>query len=78
MQPSVAVNSGSGHTLGALVNENSITAVLEHHTSLMSPEKLHDYIIRLADGKLSFEEVFKDGGHGAYIMESPDFEQTGF
>ena len=78
VQPSVVVNIGNGHTLGALVNENRITAVFEHHTSLMSPEKLQDYIIRLADGKLGFKEVFEDGGHGAYIKEAPGFEQIRF
>ena len=77
VQPSVVVNIGNGHTLGALVNENRITAVFEHHTSLMNPEKLQDYIIRLADGKLGFEEVFEDGGHGAYRREDPGFEQSG-
>lgn len=76
VQPSVVVNIGNGHTLGALVNENRITAVFEHHTSLMNPEKLQDYIIRLADGKLGFEEVFEDEGHGAYIREAPGFEQV--
>jgi uncharacterized protein (DUF1786 family) len=75
MQPSVVVNIGNGHTLGALVNENKITAVFEHHSSLMNPEKLQDYIIMLADGVLSFEEVFTDGGHGAYIKEASGFEQ---
>jgi uncharacterized protein (DUF1786 family) len=78
VQPSVVVNIGNGHTLGALVNENRITAVFEHHTSLMSPDKLQDYIIRLADGKLGFKEVFEDGGHGAYIKEAPRFEQIRF
>ncbi len=77
VQPSVVVNIGNGHTLGALVNENRITAVFEHHTSLMNPEKLQDYIIRLANGKLGFEEVFEDGGHGAYRREDPGFEQSG-
>ncbi|AKB82823.1 Uncharacterized protein conserved in archaea [Methanosarcina barkeri 3] len=78
VQPSVVVNIGNGHTLGALVNENRIMAVFEHHTSLMSPEKLQDYIIRLADGKLGFDEVFEDGGHGAYRREAPGFEQISF
>ena len=76
VQPSIVVNIGNGHTLGALVNENRITAIFEHHTSLMNPEKLQDYIIRLADGNLGFEEVFEDGGHGAYIKEAPGFEQS--
>ena len=76
VQPSVVVNIGNGHTLGALVNENRITAVFEHHTSLMNSEKLQDYIIKLADGKLGFDEVFEDGGHGAYIKEDLGFEQV--
>jgi uncharacterized protein (DUF1786 family) len=75
VQPSVVVNIGNGHTLGALVLEDRITALFEHHSSLMNPEKLQDYIIRLADGVLNFEEVFKDGGHGAYIKEVSGFEQ---
>jgi uncharacterized protein (DUF1786 family) len=73
-QPSIVVNIGNGHTLGALVNGNRITAVFEHHTSLMNPEKLQDYIIRLADGSLGFKEVFEDGGHGVYIKEAPGFD----
>lgn len=76
VQPSVVLNIGNGHTLGALVNENRITAIFEHHTSLMNPEKLQEYIIRLADGKLGFEEVFADGGHGAYIKEALGFKQV--
>ncbi len=74
-QPSIVVNIGNGHTLGALVLENRITALFEHHSSLMNPEKLQDYIIRLADGKLGFDDVFADGGHGAYVKEAPGFEQ---
>ncbi|WP_243684054.1 DUF1786 domain-containing protein [Methanosarcina barkeri] len=76
VQPAVVVNIGNGHTLGALVNENRITAVFEHHTFLMNPEKLQDYVIKLADGKLAFEDVFEDGGHGAYIKEAFGFEQV--
>jgi uncharacterized protein (DUF1786 family) len=75
VQPSIVVNIGNGHTLGALVLENRITALFEHHSSLMNPEKLQDYIISLADGKLDFDEIFADGGHGAYVKEAPGFEQ---
>lgn len=76
VQPSIVVNIGNGHTLGALVLENRITALFEHHSSLMNPEKLQDYIKRLVDGKLGFDEVFTDGGHGAYIKEARGFEQV--
>lgn len=76
MQPSIVINIGNGHVLGALVLENRITALFEHHSSLMNSEKLQDYIIRLADGELTFNEIFADGGHGAYIKEAPGFEQV--
>jgi uncharacterized protein (DUF1786 family) len=76
VQPSIVVNIGNGHTLGALVLENRITAIFEHHSSRMNPEKLQDYIIRLADGILGFDEVFADGGHGVYIKEALGFEQV--
>lgn len=76
MEPAIVVNIGNGHTLGALVHENRITGLFEHHTALMNPGKLQDYIIKLADGQLSFEEVFKDQGHGAYIKEFPGFDQV--
>lgn len=76
VQPSIVVNIGNGHTLGALVKENRITAIFEHHSSSMDPKKLQEYIIRLADGTLGFEEVFADGGHGVYIKEACGFEQV--
>jgi uncharacterized protein (DUF1786 family) len=76
LQPSIVVNIGNGHTLGALVLENRVTALFEHHSSNMNSEKLQDYIIRLADGSLDFDEVFEDGGHGAYIKEAVGFEQV--
>jgi len=72
-QPSIVVNIGNGHTLGALVIDNNITSLFEHHTSRMDGEKLQDHIIRLADGTLTFDEVFNDGGHGCYIHETVGF-----
>ena len=56
--------------------ENRVTALFEHHSSNMNSEKLQDYIIRLADGSLDFDEVFENGGHGAYIKEAVGFEQV--
>jgi uncharacterized protein (DUF1786 family) len=76
LQPSVVINIGNGHTLGALVFEKRISALFEHHTAYMNPEKLQEYIVRLASGRLEFEEVFEDGGHGAYVKEAPGFEQV--
>ena len=73
-QPSIVVNIGNGHTLGALVMDNRVRALFEHHTSRMDFEKLQDHIIRLAEGTLTFDEVFNDGGHGCYIGDTVGFD----
>lgn len=73
-QPSIVVNIGNGHTLGALVVDGRMRALFEHHTSRMDFEKLQDHIIRLAEGTLTFDEVFNDGGHGCYIGDVVGFD----
>jgi uncharacterized protein (DUF1786 family) len=74
VQPAIVVNIGNGHTLGAIVIDNKMTGLFEHHTSLLDAEKLQDYIVRLANGTLTFDEVFDDGGHGCYIREKTGFD----
>ncbi|WP_406660020.1 DUF1786 family protein [Methanolobus sp. ZRKC3] len=67
VQPAVVVNIGNGHTLAAIVMDDRIVALFEHHTSSLDGEKLQEYILRLMQGELSFQEVFDEGGHGCYI-----------
>lgn len=61
------VNVGNGHTLGALVMEERVWGIFEHHTVLVNPEKLRSCVEKLREGSLENEEVFQDGGHGAYV-----------
>ena len=68
--PVVVVNVGNGHTLAAVVSQNKILALFEHHTRQVDVVKLDDYIRRLCDGKLTFNEVFDDGGHGCHIEQA--------
>ncbi|SFM44459.1 DUF1786 domain-containing protein [Methanolobus profundi] len=70
-QPAIVVNIGNGHTLAAIVNDNKVVALFEHHTSALDGKKLQGYIAAFASGELGFEEVFDDGGHGCYIKETP-------
>ncbi|MBP1907995.1 DUF1786 domain-containing protein [Methanolobus bombayensis] len=74
-QPAIVVNIGNGHTLAAIVNENRVLALFEHHTSALDGGKLQKYIHDFADGKLSFEDIFDDGGHGCYIRKTPGFDK---
>jgi uncharacterized protein (DUF1786 family) len=64
------VNIGNG-ILWALVDEKQDHGCFRAPQFQNGPEKLQDYIIRLADGKLGFDEVFEDGGHVQYIKEVP-------
>ena len=70
-RPKIVVNIGNGHTLGAIVENGCITACFEHHTSSMTGEKIMDYVKKMIDGTLGFDEVYDDGGHGCYIKEVP-------
>jgi len=66
--PYLVVNAGNDHTLCAIVENNKITALLEHHTAMLSPEKLRDLIIRFATGEVTHQEIFEDWGHGALYI----------
>ena len=61
------VNVGNGHTLGALVYEGRMWGLFEHHTRLLDAEQLGYYLSKLQRGTITNEEVFADGGHGAFV-----------
>jgi uncharacterized protein (DUF1786 family) len=67
----IAVNVGNQHTLGVLLQGERILGLFEHHTVLMTPEKLARLVLRLRAGTLTDEEVYGDNGHGAFI--GPDY-----
>jgi uncharacterized protein (DUF1786 family) len=74
MQPSIVVNIGNGHTLAAIVKDDRVRALYEHHTSSLTGKKLQEQIILFADGRLSFDDVFNEGGHGCYVKETDGFD----
>ncbi|HII06108.1 MAG TPA: DUF1786 domain-containing protein [Methanotrichaceae archaeon] len=70
-EPALVLNVGNGHTIGAVVADERITALFEHHTSALSADKLLRFSERLCQGTLTNREVFEDGGHGAHVVEAP-------
>ena len=69
------INLGNAHTFAALVRGDRLYGIYEHHTGLLSPEKLWDHVGRFQQGRLTNDEVFDDQGHGcAYV---PDFSAKG-
>jgi uncharacterized protein (DUF1786 family) len=63
----IAVNVGNQHTLGVLQRRGRILGLFEHHTVLMTPDKLARLVDQLRAGTLTNEEVYGDNGHGAFI-----------
>ncbi len=63
----IAVNLGNQHTLGALVQGERIWGIFEHHTGMLSPEKINSILKDLATGKLTNEKIVHDGGHGCFL-----------
>lgn len=70
--PALIVNFGNGHTVAALLCDGRITALFEHHTSQLAPDKLRHFLDGLCRGTLKNPQVFEDGGHGAYIECVPE------
>ena len=69
--PILAVNMGNGHTIAAIVSRGEITAIMEHHTRLLNPQKIEKNLVNFVDGKLSNEEILKDKGHGLFFLTDP-------
>ncbi|MBW1681230.1 MAG: DUF1786 domain-containing protein [Deltaproteobacteria bacterium] len=63
------INIGNEHTVAALIKGSKLWGIYEHHTSLLSEEKLEDHLERFRRGRLSGEEVFQDMGHGCRVVE---------
>jgi uncharacterized protein (DUF1786 family) len=63
----VVVNLGNQHTIAFLVRGETVYGVLEHHTVILNPQKLEDFIGRFRAGTLSNEEVLTDNGHGCHV-----------
>lgn len=75
--PCLVVNIGNGHTLASVVDGKKLLSLFEHHTHQMTGIRLDDYLKRLCNGTLEFQEVFNDGGHGCHIREAVGLEDIG-
>lgn len=66
----VVANVGNMHTLAFHLCGGEIAGLFEHHTRLLSREKLERLLVELAAGTLDHEALFADHGHGALVLEA--------
>ena len=67
----IIVNIGNFHSLAFRMSGEQIEGLFEHHTGLLSIDKLDHYLTGLFKGSLNRTEVFDDHGHGS-LMYSQD------
>jgi uncharacterized protein (DUF1786 family) len=73
------VNLGNAHTFAALIQGDRLWGVYEHHTGLLTSDKLFDHLRRFQAGQLTNDEVFADNGHGcAWTSDYPPGEPFSF
>ena len=68
------LNIGNEHVLAALVKNDKVWGVYEHHTSLMTPEKLMAHLERFRREDLSNREILDEMGHGCHIIPGASSE----
>jgi uncharacterized protein (DUF1786 family) len=69
----MVANIGNLHTLAFRMGSAGIEGTFEHHTGMLHEEKLTGLLRALAAGTLRNEDVFRDQGHGALIVEPTPF-----
>lgn len=63
----IALNLGNQHTLGALVQGERVWGIFEHHTGMLTSEKIKSILKDFASGELKNEKIWNDGGHGCCL-----------
>jgi uncharacterized protein (DUF1786 family) len=67
-QDALLANVGNMHTLAFHLCGGRIAGLFEHHTGLLSREKLEGLLQQLAAGSLDHQALFAEHGHGALIL----------
>jgi len=79
--PAFIANFGNGHTVFAVVDRDGrIYSLMEHHTKILRKMNIDELVMKFIRGEVTNEDVFNQGGHGAFvdeIVDVKDFVSTG-
>ncbi len=68
----VVANLGNEHTLAFHLHGDEILGILEHHTHVLTRERLEQRLTELATGTADGEAVWREQGHGAIVVRGRD------
>ena len=72
----VVANLGNEHTLAFHLHGAVIQGILEHHTHVLTRERLEQHLLDLATGAIDGDAVWREQGHGAIVVSG--CEELGF
>ncbi len=77
--PALLLNFGNSHFVGVVVNrDGEILSMFEHHTKVIESrgeDWIKSFVDRFLKGEVQFDDVYEDGGHGAYVGEVVDVKE---
>ncbi|GBC62100.1 pyruvate formate-lyase activating enzyme [Desulfonema ishimotonii] len=73
----MVLDIATSHTVGAALAGDELAGFFEYHTHAITRTRLEELLRELADGRLTHEEVLKEGGHGAFIRSAIGWDMAG-
>ncbi len=77
--PALLLNFGNSHFVGVVVNrDGEILSMFEHHTKVIESrgkDWIKSFVDKFLKGEVQFDDVYEDGGHGAYVGEVVDVKE---
>jgi uncharacterized protein (DUF1786 family) len=71
----LVVDAGNGHTTVAAIEDEMVIGLFEHHTDLLQPKTICEYIQKFCLMELDDSAMRADGGHGAYISKKFQYDE---
>lgn len=71
----LVVNLGNEHTLAFHLDGSTVRGLFEHHTHVLTSERLESYLVGLVRREIDDQEVWLDQGHGAIVLDAAGLEQ---
>jgi uncharacterized protein (DUF1786 family) len=66
----ITMDIGNGHITVASIEDEKITGLFEHHTGMLTREKIENLVRKFSQGELTNKEIYDDGGHGCCIAKT--------
>lgn len=69
----IVLDIATSHTVAAVLTDGRLQGSFEYHTHDISLNRLEQLLKDLPEGKTSHAQIIAEGGHGAYLKETPGF-----